>query len=159
MLAHYHYTLRDRTIPLLIIKHDDDPTQHMEDISYDNGVIILTRDDLKHGLDVFALQLVHMQQYTQYISGKRDYLAKLTIRKKHVRHHIETLARQMLIDSREHRLVGTSRDTIRDQSLLALERMASGYHFLDDKLDYDEVDSLIALHSKLLDIVQHIDKK
>ncbi|USN56997.1 MAG: hypothetical protein H6766_00545 [Candidatus Peribacteria bacterium] len=148
-----------RDVPVIIIKDDAEMADIPTDMRKKDGIIILTRDDLKQGADVFALTFVHMKEYCTLLKGK-DRLANLDIKKKHVRHHIETLARQMLIDTREYEYTKATRSSVRDHCLLALHRIASGYRFLFGEkhpLTYDEVNDLTSFKTKLLAITEYID--
>lgn len=161
MIAQYTYDVMNRSIPVIILKHDEQMDTVPSDIKTKDGIIILTRDDLRDGADVFALTFVHMQEYCTLVNWK-DRLKTLKIKKKHVRHHIETLARQMLIDTREYEYSQTQRSLVRDHCLLALHRIASGYRFLfgeQNILIYDEVTDLTSFKTKLLAITQQIDTK
>jgi hypothetical protein len=161
MMAVYDYEFLERNITVIIIKDDEAMADIAADIRKGNGIIILTHDDLRDGADVFALTFVHMQEYSTLINGK-DKLADLKIKKKHVRHHIETLARQMLIDTREYEYTDTKRSSVRGHCMLALHRMASGYRFLFGEKNiftYDEVSDIHSFKTKLLAIAKDMDTK
>lgn len=159
MMTIYNYNVMESSIPVIIIQNDNMMSDIPHQMKKEDGIIILTDDDLQQGADVFALTLVHIQENSTLIDGD-DVLNQLTIESKHVRHHIETLARQMLIDTREYEYRGVDRLSVRDHCLLAIDRMMSGYHFLYGKahISHDDVYDLSSFKHNLLAIIDDIDR-
>lgn len=136
ILAYYTYMLPYAEIPLYIVTSEQWWEWLTDDVAGSEWVIVLTEQEVADAHDVFALQFLHMKQWSILQSGK-NVLADLSIDKQHVRTHIELLLRHVIIDMRESLLLGSSHVDIDKQRLLH-DRLAIGIAYLLDS-DFKEI--------------------
>lgn len=93
----YTYALPHTTIPLLVV----DQVPVLSDTRHGvQGIVVLTWDDISHGVDAFALTYVHMHARSTFVSWE-DIFAELTYQPAQVINHMELLLRSTIIDMRE----------------------------------------------------------
>lgn len=144
----YAYTLPHATVPLLVV-HDAKmlPLIPKSTFLYP-GMVILTPDDIAHGVDAFALTYVHMHTRSVFIHGK-EVFPTLQYKNEHVINHMELLLRSLLIDLREMMVLHHQiHPQFVQQVLLSLDRILVGRYYSQKKAHTTNA---------LVDLAKHID--
>jgi len=71
--------------------------------------LVMTKEELTDGVDVFPIEFLNIKQHYKVLHGK-DCLADITISKKHLRHQLEFEFRSKLIHLREEYLQFKGKD-------------------------------------------------
>lgn len=75
--------------------------------------IVLSKDDVKNGSDVFPLRFLHMKNHSRLFAGK-DVLADIVLEKRDLLRNIELELRTKMIQLREDYLSGSFKDFLKN---------------------------------------------
>lgn len=122
----YEYVLPHTSVPLLVL-HSWASLPILPGWGHAlQGVVVLTPDDIRHGVDAFALTYVHMHARSS-LQFWNDVFAELVYQPTQVINHMELLLRSTLIDLREMIVLWRScSPAFAHQILLCLDRILCG---------------------------------
>ena len=126
----YTYMLPHTTVPLLIVKSWADLPHLMAHQHALQGIVVLTPNDIQHGVDAFALTYVHMHARSS-LEYWDEVFANLIYQRDQVINHMELLLRSTLIDLREMMVLDRATTPLFTQQLiLCLDRILCGWRYV-----------------------------
>lgn len=96
-----------------------------ESVWKDEQIIVLTRDDLEYGNDVYSIELLHMQ-WKSVCAWWDDLLAAVAVPADKLRPYLEGGMRHVLIDLREAMSRQSKSEDVRQRMLAQYDRLVCG---------------------------------
>ncbi len=126
----YTYMLPHTTVPLLVVKSWANLPHLLAHQHVLQGIVVLTPNDIQHGVDAFALTYVHMHARSDLQFGD-EVFANLVYQREQVINHMELLLRSTLIDLREMIVLDRATTPLFAQQLiLCLDRLLCGRRYV-----------------------------
>ncbi|KCZ71670.1 hypothetical protein ANME2D_02406 [Candidatus Methanoperedens nitroreducens] len=135
-----YYTGDEKNILAVCNSLDSDTLRRLKQLK--EIPLVLTKEELTGGVDVFPIEFLNIKQHHKILSGE-DFLKDVVISKKHLRHQLEFEFRSKLIHLREEYLQFKDKD-LEDLIISALPTLApiiGGLIYLRD-LHYEDTQDM-----------------